>query len=421
MNSLHLPRNLLSSIAIAGLALLKPCAYCNSPIQDWKPIFNAEDTKGWRGGGTFDHWRFTQLDEARQRALVEKWNESFLAINPKTQRPYWRVENGELISDGQGAYATTIATFRNFEFVAEYRISSNADSGVYLRGIPQIQIWDVLQQDHDPERRGSAKGSGGLWNNTPGSPGRYPATVADRPPGQWNRLEARIIGSRVSVRLNGTLVVADAILENSHDYLPTGRIDALLTKLHLRSKRPSRPAAPIGPIQLQTHGGEVRWRNLAVREIHDSEAISVLQHGFDENHTPAFAFTKALGPAVYAFAYKYRSLRQGKHVIAIRPPPENQLASKPISIEITCRDYRFGETNVQSEILTVDAREFQFPTPSWNFATIFVHRNGYSVEINGAPIKFSSHIQQNIAGVYLIHISKTPNTEIESISSIQIR
>ena len=90
-------------------------------------------------------------------------------------------------------------------------------------------------------------GSGGLFNNTPGSPGRHPATLADKPFGEWNHFRIRQIGDRTSVWLNDKLVVDDAVMENYWD----------------RSK----PLPAKGPIMLQTHGGEIRWRNLFVRDI----------------------------------------------------------------------------------------------------------------------------------------------------------
>jgi hypothetical protein len=90
-------------------------------------------------------------------------------------------------------------------------------------------------------------GSGGLWNNSRGAPGKDPLVLADRPFGEWNQFRIVIVGERVSVWLNDQLVVNDAILENYFDR--------------------SMPVPAAGPIQLQTHGGEIRWRNVFVREM----------------------------------------------------------------------------------------------------------------------------------------------------------
>ena len=131
----------------------------------------------------------------------------------------------------------------------------HADSGIYLRGAPQVQIWDNTQV-FDPKKpdRKPHLGSGGLFNNTPNTPGRDPAVNADKPFGEWNKLRIIMVGSRVWVWLNDKLVVDGAVMENYWD-----------------AKRET-PLPAKGPIMLQTHGGEIRWKNLFVREISSEEA-----------------------------------------------------------------------------------------------------------------------------------------------------
>ena len=82
--------------------------------------------------------------------------------------------------------------------------------------------------------------------------------LADKPFGQWNRFQIRQLGARTRVVLNDKLVVDDAILEN---YWDRDR------KLPLIAK---------GPVQLQTHGGEIQWRNIFVREVPAEEANKIL-------------------------------------------------------------------------------------------------------------------------------------------------
>src|SRR5262249_15442044 len=97
----------------------------------------------------------------------------------------------------------------------------------------------------------------GLFNNSPGTPGRDPLVLADRPFGQWNQFRIRQVGPRTWVWLNGKLVVDGAVMENFWD----------------RSK----PLPSTGPIMLQTHGGEIRWRNLFVHEISTDEGKEILR------------------------------------------------------------------------------------------------------------------------------------------------
>jgi hypothetical protein len=83
--------------------------------------------------------------------------------------------------------------------------------------------------------------------------------LADKPFGQWNRFHIIQVGSRTTVYLNDKLVVDGAIMEN---YWDKDRKTSLVAK---------------GPIQLQTHGGEIRWKNIFVREIPPAEANARLR------------------------------------------------------------------------------------------------------------------------------------------------
>ncbi|MFM8358832.1 MAG: DUF1080 domain-containing protein, partial [Verrucomicrobiota bacterium] len=147
-----------------------------------------------------------------------------------------------------------------------FKLAPGADSGVYLRGVPQVQIWDPTMPD--PKGHGYAFGSGGLWNNTKGTPGRDPKVRADRPIGEWNALRITMVGSRVSVWLNGQQVVKHALMENYYDR--------------------KTPIPAKGPIQLQTHGGEIRWRNVFIREIGADEANKILASHGEEGFQTVF-------------------------------------------------------------------------------------------------------------------------------------
>jgi hypothetical protein len=134
----------------------------------------------------------------------------------------------------------------------DWRIAAGGDSGVYLRGNPQVQIWDPA--DERSQVHGADKGSGGLWNNKQHA--RFPSQVADQPIGQWNRTYIRMVGSYVTVQLNGKRVVDNVVMENYYD--------------------PKIPVFMRGPIYLQTHGSETRFRNVFIREIPADEANELL-------------------------------------------------------------------------------------------------------------------------------------------------
>ena len=221
------------------------------PPANFAALFNEKDLSGWQGGSTFDPEKLASMPEADRMAQIAKWT--------ATMKDHWRVENGELINDGKGDYATTTKDYGNFELLIEYKTVAGADSGIYLRGCPQVQIWDINQPSlaSNPHRNPN-KGSGGLFNNRPLMPGRDPLVVADKPFGEWNQFRIIMVDDRVTVWLNEKLVVDHAVLENYFD-----------------SDR-KRPVPKKGPIQLQTHGGEIRWRNIWLREISDDEAAKIL-------------------------------------------------------------------------------------------------------------------------------------------------
>ena len=245
-------------LALATLGLLVPAALAqNQPPEKFTALFSGKDLAGWRGGNTFDPAKLAAMPEADRKAQIEKWTASMKA--------HWRVDGGELVNDGQGDYATTDKDFGDFELLVDYKTVAGADSGIYLRGSPQVQIWDINQpsRPENPDRNPN-KGSGGLFNNTPRTPGRDPLVVADKPFGQWNHFRILMVDTRVSVWLNEKLVVDHAVLENYFD------------------KDRKLPVPRTGPIQLQTHGGEIRWRNIFLREIGEEEAKKILaEHSKD--------------------------------------------------------------------------------------------------------------------------------------------
>src|SRR5439155_23668400 len=106
-----------------------------------------------------------------------EWNDEF--------KKHWRVEHGELVNDSKGPYATTDQEYGNIELLIEYKTVARADSGIYLRATPQVQIWDYTKEG-GKWARGADKGSGVLFNNSAGAPGRDPLVLADKPFGEWN-------------------------------------------------------------------------------------------------------------------------------------------------------------------------------------------------------------------------------------------
>ncbi len=234
---------LSASLMISAAALLgaEP-----SPPEGFRALFNGNDLSGWHG---LNPHSVDKLEGDKRETLLKQMRDDF--------SKHWSVENGELLNIGTGPYATTDSDYGDIDLLIEYKTVPKADSGIYLRGLPQVQIWDINQPSlpSNPDRNPN-RGSGGLFNNTPKTPGRDPLVVADKAFGEWNTFRIRQVGSQTWVWLNDKLVVDDAIMENYQE----------------RNK----PLPAKGPIMLQTHGGEIRWRNLFVREIGADEVKKIL-------------------------------------------------------------------------------------------------------------------------------------------------
>lgn len=230
----------------------------NQPPEGFESLFNGKDFAGWTGGTTRNPAKIAALPPE----AAKKWREQMEAGVAK----HWRVEDGQIVNDGHEPHLITDRDYRDFEFWVDWKLSPKGDSGIYLRGCPQVQIWDPTNKAAHPH--GADKGSGGLWNNK--KQGRDPSALADKPIGQWNRMYIRMVGPYVTVILNGKTVVENVPLENYYD-------------------RKSPPPMS-GPIHLQTHGSETRFRNLFVREIPEEEANTLLAeiHGGDEGFVNLF-------------------------------------------------------------------------------------------------------------------------------------
>ena len=249
MKHLHLLSLLLATSALGA---------AQSPPPGFTALFNGTDLTGWRGGDTADHRQLLAMPADKQAGLLKDWTADM--------QQHWKAVDGELHNDGNGKYATTTKDYGDFEFLVDYNMASKGDSGIYLRNVPQVQIWDPANEE--AWVHGAKKGSGGLWNNSPGTPGKDPLVLADKPAGQWNSLRVVMVGARVSVWLNGQLTVDHAILENYYD-----------RNLAIPSK---------GPICLQTHGAPIRWRNIFVRDIGGTEANKLLAAHANAGFQPIF-------------------------------------------------------------------------------------------------------------------------------------
>lgn len=254
------------------LAVMLSSIFCTVSVsaqsdapKGFESLFNGKDLSGWFAMKTEDPRKFAALSTEEQNAKV--------AMLEKETSNSWRVEDGTIINDGKGPYLTTKRNFRDFELMIDFKLEAGGDSGVYLKATPQVQVWDTT---HEPSfKHGSEKGSGGLWNNSKGSPAKFPLVHADNPVGQWNTMRILQVGARTSIWLNEKKIVDHQIMENYW-----------ARKL---------PIIASGPIQLQTHGGKMFWRNVFVRDIETKEANELLASQHNDGFESVFNGTDFSG------------------------------------------------------------------------------------------------------------------------------
>ena len=202
----------------------------NVPPKGFTALFNGKDLTGWKGLVADPPKRAKMsADElaAKQKVADEK------------MRAHWSAVDGVLTFDGKGDSICTIKDYGDFEMLVDWKIDAGGDSGIYLRGSPQVQIWDPANKS------AGGVGSGGLYNNKK-NPDK-PTEVADKPIGEWNTFRIRMVGEKVSVWLNDKLVVDNVTMENYWE----------------RDK----PIYPVGQIELQNHSHPLWFKNIYIRPL----------------------------------------------------------------------------------------------------------------------------------------------------------
>jgi hypothetical protein len=360
-------------------------------------LFNGKDLSGWhgwdihkRGGSPAD---IAKLDANAKKQKLDEYTAD--------AAKHWSVKEDVLINDGNGAFLATDKEYGDIILELEYKTIAKADSGIYLRACPQVQIWDTT----DPTKfnLGADKGSGGLWNNSKDAPGKDPLVKADKPFGEWNKVKVIQVGERTTVYLNDQLVVDHARMEN-----------------YWNRKEPI-PAK--GAILLQTHGGEICWRNITVQELTAEEANAILEKKNVRGFTSIFNgkdLTGWAGPVEnyevkdgtvvckankggtihtaddyqnFAVRAMFQLPSGGNNGFAIRYPGKGDTA-----YEGMCEIQVLDDTS--DKYTKLDARQFNGsaygmaashrgylrPVGQWNFEEITVVGSKITVELNGTRI-----------------------------------
>lgn len=354
-------------------------------------IFNGTDLTGWKG---------LVENPIKRAAMSPKELSSKQAEADKNMRTNWTADNGDLVFSGKGANIATVKQYGDFEMLVDWKLDPNGkepDAGVYLRGTPQVQIWDISRTEV-----GAQVGSGGLYNNQKNP--AIPLKVADNALGEWNTFKIRMIGEKVSVWLNGELVVDNVTLENYWDR--------------------NQSIFPVEQIELQAHGSRVWYRDIYVKEIARKEVFSLSKaeqsEGFEMlfdgtnldkwTETPAYEVTPEgyiranpdakfgknlytkdeFGDFVYRFEFK---LTPGaNNGIGIRTPLDGDAAYVGTEIQVLDNDAEVYKNLKEYQYhgsaygILPAKREAMKPVGEWNSQEIRVQGSKIKVTLNGVVI-----------------------------------
>jgi len=383
----------VASLAFAGSVATVRADDPPMPPEGFVSLFNGEDFSGWHGMPHFDPRELAAMTEEARDKQIKAWNDDLAQ--------HWTVKDHIIVNDGNGVYLTTDKSYGDFELLVDYMMFPQGDSGIYLRGNPQVQIWDYTKEGGKWDL-GADKGSGGLWNNSPGAPGKDPLVLADKPFGEWNHFRIIMVGARVTVYLNDKLVVDNAIMENYFDR--------------------ANPVFARGPIQLQTHGSEIRWKNVYLREIPADEANKILEshdEGFKsifdgktlEGWAGATANYEVVDGAIrckpnsggvlyhdtklkdFQARVEFRLPPGGNNGLAIRYPGEGDAAYSGMTelqvLDNTADQYKNldpRQYHGSSYGMVPSKRGFQRPVGEWNTQLVTVKGSTIKVILNGFPI-----------------------------------
>jgi hypothetical protein len=240
--------SLIAPLALAAvLAIGMPARSADAPLntapEGFTLLFNGKDLTGWTGlplkQNAKDPAKLSPMTMPERLSASPEDLAAAKKRGDESAHQHWKVENGIIVFDGKGQNLCTDRDYGNFELYVDWKIEKDGDSGIYLRGTPQIQIWDPAVKP------AGGVGSGGIYNNKE-NPNK-PTANADNPVGQWNTFYIKMVGDKVTVKLNDKIVVDNVTMENFWE----------------RDK----PLYATGTIELQNHGNTLYFRNIYIREL----------------------------------------------------------------------------------------------------------------------------------------------------------
>jgi hypothetical protein len=149
----------------------------------------------------------------------------------------WKIEDGAMTNHPKANNLVSKQSFKDFKISAEYKLEDRSNSGIYLRGRYELQVLG------DYGKPAESHGHMALYSRV------APKVNASKPAGEWQTMEATIVGNRLTVKLNGQLVHDNIVIEG----ITGGALDA-------------NEGEP-GPIMIQGDHEKVHFRRITVTPI----------------------------------------------------------------------------------------------------------------------------------------------------------
>jgi hypothetical protein len=363
-------------------------------------LFNGKDLTGWKG--------LVANPIARSKMSAQQLMDAQSKADEKIKSD-WVVKDGLLVFTGHGDNLCTQKQYGDFELFVDWKITEKGDAGIYLRGTPQVQIWDTSRREV-----GAQVGSGALYNNQKNQ--RNPLVVADNKIGSWNTFHIIMRGAVVTVYLNGILVTDKVVLENYWDRtLP----------IFIKEQ-----------IELQAHGTYVAYRNIYLRELPSEAPITLSepekQQGFkllfDGTNLDQWVGNKAgyllqdgaimVNPksagggnlytkdeyADFEFRFEFQLTPGANNGLGIRAPLEGDAAYVGMELQILDNEAEIYKNlkpyQYHGSIYGVAParRGFLRPTGEWNEEVVVVKGTRVKVVLNGETITDTDIKEASISG-----------------------
>ena len=355
-------------------------------------LFNGKYLDGWKG--------LVANPIARAKMDAETLAAEQLKAD-EVMREGWYAEDGVLHFNGHGDNIVAEKLYGDFELLVDWKLDKegkDGDAGIYLRGTPQVQIWDTSRVNV-----GAQVGSGGLYNNQQHE--SKPLKVADNALGEWNTFRIMMVGDKVTVYLNGELVTDNVVLENYWDR--------------------TQPIFPIEQLELQAHGTHVMYRDIHIRELPRQEPFRLSEEeqsaGFEvlfdgtnldawTGNTTAYRIsdegTLAIYPtegsggnlytkeefADFIYRFEFRLTPGANNGIGIRAPMEGDAAYNGMEIQVLddeadmYKDLAAYQYHGSVYGVMPAKRGFLKSAGEWNSEEIWIKGSKIKVTLNGTVI-----------------------------------